>query len=183
MWHVLAAEPGAVIGLGLREHITRERLREAALSGEIERLINWVEAHPGDTFYVEAGTIHAIGAGLTVCEIQQNSDVTYRLYDYGRRRELHLDHGVTVASCEPYYGRVRLPLDCDFFLTEELRWTGQHTYRSAGPGEHFLIVLEGSGTMEGEAFTAGEVWSVPENAAFAVVPSEPVRVLRTKPPV
>src|SRR6476660_7140505 len=91
MWHILAAEPGAKIAAGFREPITGQRLRESALSGEIEQLLEWFEARPGDTFFIPAGTVHAIGAGLVLCEIQQHSDLTYRLFDYGRRRELHLD--------------------------------------------------------------------------------------------
>ena len=93
MWHILRAEPEAKIALGLRERVTPERLREAAQSGEIMELLNWVPARPGDTFFVPAGTIHAIGGGLALCEMQQHSDITYRLYDYGRPRELHLEHG------------------------------------------------------------------------------------------
>ena len=91
MWHILAAEPGARIAAGFREPITTDQLTAAALSGEIEDLLAWFEAMPGDTFFIPAGTVHAIGAGLVLCEIQQHSDVTYRLYDYGRPRELHLD--------------------------------------------------------------------------------------------
>src|SRR5271165_3300984 len=90
MWHVLAAAPGARIAAGFREPVSAERLRAGALSGEIEELLAWHEARPGDTFFIPAGTVHAIGAGLTLCEIQQFSDITYRLYDYGRPRELHL---------------------------------------------------------------------------------------------
>ncbi len=94
MWHILAAEPGAQIAAGFRESITPEQFREAALSGAIEQELQWFDARPGDTFFIPAGTVHAIGPGLALCEIQQNSDVTYRLYDYGRPRELHLAHGV-----------------------------------------------------------------------------------------
>ncbi len=93
MWHILAAEPGAKIAAGFRVPITEQKLRESAVSGEIEELLEWFEARPGDTFFIPAGTVNAIGAGLTLCEIQQWSDVTYRLFDYGRPREMHLDEG------------------------------------------------------------------------------------------
>src|SRR6266849_1343486 len=83
MWHVLSAQPGAKIAAGFREAISEQRLREAALTGEIVDLLAWHEACPGDTFFIPAGTVHAIGEGLTLWEIQQNSDLTYRLYDYG----------------------------------------------------------------------------------------------------
>src|ERR1039457_1474079 len=77
MWHVLRADPGAPgVAAGLRESVAPERLRELALSGAIEEYLNWIEVKPGDTIFIPAGTIHAIGPGLVLCEIQQYSDVT-----------------------------------------------------------------------------------------------------------
>src|SRR3984885_6615466 len=102
MWHVLAAEPGARIVAGFRETVSLERLQAAALSGDIEDLLEEHPAARGDTFFLPAGTVHTIGAGLVLCEIQQHSDITYRLYDYGRPRELHLDHALAVTKCEPH---------------------------------------------------------------------------------
>jgi mannose-6-phosphate isomerase len=101
-WYILDAEPGATIGLGLRNPLTREELRRAALNGSIIDAIDWRPIQAGDFFYVPPGTIHAIGKGISLLEIQQNSDVTYRLYDYGRPRELHLDEGIAVSTLEPY---------------------------------------------------------------------------------
>ncbi|MGH9654009.1 MAG: class I mannose-6-phosphate isomerase, partial [Bryobacteraceae bacterium] len=92
-WYVLDAQPPGELAVGFREPLTPERLREVAQSGEIEQFLDWRKVSPGDLVFVPAGTVHAIGAGLTVCEIQENSDITYRLYDYGRGRELHLDDG------------------------------------------------------------------------------------------
>jgi mannose-6-phosphate isomerase len=105
MWHVLAAEPGAKVAAGFHAPISEERLRSASLSGEIEDLLEWHDARPGDTFFLPAGVVHAIGPGLTLCEVQQYSDVTYRLYDYGRPRELHLDQGVAVSRRGPHAAR------------------------------------------------------------------------------
>jgi mannose-6-phosphate isomerase len=101
-WLILDAEPGARLGLGLNRETSREDLRQAALDGSIEQLIDWKPVRAGDFFYVPAGTIHAIGGGLSLIEFQQNADVTYRLYDYGRPRELHLDDGIAVSRPEPY---------------------------------------------------------------------------------
>ena len=114
MWHILAAEPGAKIAAGFRQQITAQRLVEASRSGEIENLLEWFEAKPGDTFFIPAGTVHAIGAGLTLCEIQQHSDVTYRLYDYGRPRELHLDRAAAVSHLAPHAARVE-QASCTYF--------------------------------------------------------------------
>jgi mannose-6-phosphate isomerase len=101
-WYILDAEPDSVLGLGLKREASKDDLRAAAIDGSIEKLIDWRPIRAGDFFMVPAGTIHAIGAGISLLEFQQNSDVTYRLYDYGRPRELHLDDGIAVARAEPY---------------------------------------------------------------------------------
>ena len=101
-WYILEAERGASLALGLREAISPAELRRAALDGSLDQLMNWVPVAAGDFFYVPAGTIHAIGAGITLLEFQQNADVTYRLFDYGRPRELHVDDAVAVANLAPY---------------------------------------------------------------------------------
>lgn len=97
-WYILDAAPDAVIGLGPKRELTADHLRSAALDGSIEQLINWQSVRAGDFIFVPPGTIHAIGAGLSLLEFQQNVDVTYRLYDYGRPRELHLDAAVDVST-------------------------------------------------------------------------------------
>lgn len=102
-WLILAADPGAELGVGLNVETTREALRDAALGGSIVDLIDWRASKVGDFVYNPAGTIHAIGPGLTVVEVQQNVDCTYRLYDYGRPRELHLDAGLKVAHPGPVH--------------------------------------------------------------------------------
>ena len=101
-WLVLAAQPGATLAIGFDEPLGPEALRAAALDGSIEQLLTWFPVKPGDFFYIPAGTVHAIGPGLSLIEIQQNSDITYRLFDYGRPRELHLDVGIAVAQGGPH---------------------------------------------------------------------------------
>jgi mannose-6-phosphate isomerase len=96
-WYILEAEEGAKLGLGLRSALPAEAIRASALDGSIEDAMDWKSVAPGDFVFVPAGTIHAIGGGISLLEFQQNVDVTYRLYDYGRPRELHLDDGVAVA--------------------------------------------------------------------------------------
>jgi mannose-6-phosphate isomerase len=100
-WLVLTAEPGAKLAVGFEREVSPDEMRAAALDGSIEKLLAWHEVKPGDFIYLAAGTVHAIGAGLSLIETQQNSDITYRLYDYGRPRELHLDAGVAVADGGP----------------------------------------------------------------------------------
>jgi mannose-6-phosphate isomerase len=101
-WYILDAEPQATLGLGLKREVSSEELRQAALDGSIEELMDWRPVQAGDFFYVPAGTIHAIGAGISLLEFQQNADITYRLYDYGRPRELHLEEAIAVARPGPY---------------------------------------------------------------------------------
>ncbi len=156
MWHVLRAEPDAKVAVGLRERITADRLREASLSGEIVDLLNWIPARQGDTFFIPARTIHAIGAGLAICEIQQISDVTYRLYDYGRRRELHLDKAMEVSYLEP---REDVLDDCPYFRMERLDVNGSVT-RPARSASTVYIPIFGEGTIAGQRFQAGEAWEV-----------------------
>jgi len=161
MWHILAAEPGAKIAAGFREPITEQRLRESALSGEIENLLEWFEARPGDTFFIPSGTVHAIGAGLVLCEIQQHSDITYRLFDYGRPRELHLDEGVRVSRLGPHSARQSaregILVSCPFFTTEKI-CLKERLCLETFDFSHTVIFLEGSGEIGGQPARAGEVW-------------------------
>ena len=101
-WYILDAAPGAEIAIGFLESIDADALRAAALDGTIEQRLAWHPVSAGDFFYVPAGTVHAIGAGIALIEIQQNSDVTFRLYDYGRPRPLHLDESLVVAVRDRY---------------------------------------------------------------------------------
>ena len=101
-WLVIDAEPGATLGIGFDKPVDAETMRKAAQDGSIEQMLTWHAVKPGDFFYIPANTVHAIGGGCSIIEVQQNSDITYRLYDYGRPRELHLDEGMAVARGEPY---------------------------------------------------------------------------------
>lgn len=192
MWHILRAEPGAAIAVGLKREISRGSLREAAVSGEIESLLNWVPVQPGDTVFVPARTIHAIGAGLALCEIQQQSDITYRIYDYGRPRELHLDRGIEVASLSTHPGKsIPSPLAegewrlaaCPYFVTDRIELASPRRFSPAGRESQILIVLEGSGKLGRSAFGPGQAWLVPPEADdFLIQPDSETRLLRTYVP-
>lgn len=134
-WLVLDAEPGATLGIGTQRSLSDEDLRAAALDGSIEALVDWKPVQRGDFFYIPAGTVHAIGAGVSLIEVQQNADITYRLYDYGRPRELHLDAGVAVSKAAPYDGSLHRKIDfaVDQMLTD---------------GPHFRLVLTGGGPID-----------------------------------
>src|ERR1043165_535113 len=100
-WYVLSATPEAKIALGLKRRISPDQLRQAIGDGSIADLIVWQAAHPGDATLIPAGTIHAIGAGLVIAEIQQRSDATFRLFDHGRGRELHVEDALAAANAGP----------------------------------------------------------------------------------
>lgn len=175
-WVVLAAEPHAVIGIGMREVMTREDLRASALDGSIEDKLFWKAVKTGDVFYSPAGTIHAIGPGLTLIEVQQNVDLTYRLYDYGRPRELHLDEGIAVSNPVPYVapfvpieaskGRLILA-DGPAFVLEHWARSGQG--RLTGDGKTlWLVPIKGGGAIDGAPFKAGSNWLVEGEAELAL---------------
>lgn len=105
-WYVLHAEPGAQIGLGLKPGTTKAEIELAIREVRMEQLLNWIDVRAGDIFYVEAGTVHAIGPGSVIVETQQNSDTTFRLYDYGRPRELHIEQGLRATKEQTRAGRV-----------------------------------------------------------------------------
>lgn len=153
-WYVLDSQPPGEVAAGFREEITPERLRGSALSGEIEQLLDWRKVEPGDIVFVPAGTVHAIGAGLTICEIQENSDITYRLYDYGRPRELHLDDGVQVSNLGSHQAAAKpTPItewrdqlvECAYFRIERFRVPGRLRFAGQNPYYILLICIEGEG--------------------------------------
>ena len=192
MWHILQAEPGASIALGFKDTTTEEQVRLAALSGDIEQMLEWVPVSVGDSFLNPVGTVHALGAGMVVCEIQQNFPVTYRLYDYGRPRELHLEQALKVARCGSHPGKTmpldlpgggRQLIDCEYFAAEEFTYGAPLEYQPAPNRYHLLIMLEGTGEIAEQPFGPGQLWRVPEGGdSFVIRPEQTVRLLRTYVP-
>jgi mannose-6-phosphate isomerase len=174
-WWVLWAEDGATIGLGLRQMLSPEALRAASLDGSIEGLLDWRPARSGDHVYSPAGTVHALGPGLSVIEVQQNRDVTYRLFDYGRDRELHLDAAVAVARPEPFEperpprdlgaGRTVLAEDRAFVLE---RWQGARASAVRAGAPVWIVPIAGGGTIGGERLEPGGVWRVTGETALSL---------------
>ena len=139
-WLVLDAEPDARLAIGFERDVTPDEIAAAAQDGTIESLLTWHPARPGDLFYLPAGTVHAIGPGLSLVEVQQTSETTFRLYDYGRPRELHLERALAVASGTPY-----------------------------GP-EHKRSIAEGQVLVDGPHFRLDRVTGVPDAATCAAYP-------------
>lgn len=167
-WIILDAEPDATIALGTHEPVDADTLRQAALDGSIETLLDWKPVKAGDFFYAPSGTVHAIGAGITLIEIQQNSETTYRLYDYGRPRDLHLEDGVAVADARPFVaapmpGKVapgrNLLVEGPKFVVE--RWPGGARHVTMPDGvTGWLVPVRGSGEVDGLGWQAGECIAV-----------------------
>lgn len=164
-WLVLKADPGAELGVGLAAETTRARLHDAALDGSIVNMIDWRPAHADDFVYNRAGTIHAIGGGLTVVEVQQNIDCTYRLYDYGRPRELHLEVGLSVSELaprpDPRDGRVtasenRLLVDGPHFRLLHLSGPDAAAFLPRESADFTFTPLSQGCSMAGETVRLGE---------------------------
>lgn len=178
-WLVLAAEADSTIALGTKANMSASELRAAAEDGSIEHLLDWRRVVPGDVIYSPAGTVHAIGAGITVLEIQQNLDLTYRLYDYGRPRELHLDEGVAVSVAVPFatpthaetLGHEReILVQGHKFVVERWRWHGQKRVSLPAGVSAWLVPVSGSGTIDAMPWRAGECWSFDSRCTLACDP-------------
>jgi mannose-6-phosphate isomerase len=172
-WVILDAEPDATIALGTKRVASREELRADAIDGSIEQLVDWKPVKAGEFYYSPAGTIHAIGAGLTIIEIQQNVDLTYRLYDYGSDRELHLDAGVPVSDPVPFE-KPPIPGDagngryifCEGgkFVAERWSWTGTRQL-DLGKTPGWLIQVAGSSSVDGIMVPAGDCYLIEGGAS------------------
>jgi mannose-6-phosphate isomerase len=179
-WYVLEAEPGATVGVGLKPGVGQEEVAAAVAEGTMESLIEWVPVSVGDMLFVDAGTVHAIGPGVVLLETQQTSDVTYRLYDYGRPRELHLEKGLQALKKETAAGKVAPRVMDGFIRLIEQKYfvvdrfdavAGELTVAMDGPG--CLVALAGSGVVR----WGGEVVELkPAQAIVAPAGSGPVTV-------
>jgi mannose-6-phosphate isomerase len=190
-WLVIAADPGATLGIGFREPLSAGAMRAAALDGSIEKLLVWHPVEPGDFFYIPANTVHAIGAGISLIEVQQNADITYRLYDYGRPRELHLDEGIAVANGEPYdpalrshvpeRGTVELA-DGRYFLLHRLEGEPDAALRERYAGPLLVIPRQGTAEVDGQVLGPGTCGLASSLAGVRFDPSGQCLIARPKGP-
>ena len=176
-WYVLAAQPGAQVALGFKSGTTKREVEAAIRETRLEGLMNWMNVHPGELIYVDAGTVHAIGPGVVMVETQQNSDTTYRLYDYGRPRELHVNEGLAAMREQTGAGKVaRLDagdgvanLVCSpCFLVEKHIVRKPHSFkpRNGKSSMEVLVALDGCGVVEIDGmkpvtFAKGEAVIIP----------------------
>ncbi len=173
-WLVTAAEPGATLAIGFREKLDKQRIREAALDGTIEHLLDWREVQVDDFLYVPSGTVHAIGPGLTLVEVQQNTDVTYRLYDYGRPRVLHLDDAMKSIRPLPHPPELRRTIDPErgrllvdgpyFSLVQTVGTPGSELDGLGGAVQ--VLPLSGTCKISGAVVSAGQAGWAPKLEAI-----------------
>jgi mannose-6-phosphate isomerase len=208
MWHAVSANPGATLLLGLIPEVDRAKFQLAIKQGGLETFFERLPVSTGDTFYVPSGTPHTIGAGMILCEVQQNSDLTYRLNDFhrvdarGNPRELHIEKGLAVIDFDHRKGGkvppVALPstngtkkyllVACPYFVTERWDLSAQH-YANSDPARfELLVILSGRGTIQWSgrscSYRQGECWFIPANLGeFSVVPEIRTSILRTYVPV
>jgi mannose-6-phosphate isomerase len=191
-WYALEAEPGAKVAAGLKSGTTLEQVREEIAAGTLEASLNAVPIERGDMVFVDAGTVHAIWPGSILLETQQNSDITYRMFDYGRPRELHIEKSLEATKFGTHAGKVaprRLPdrtvlIEAEYFRVEEIAMGGSRTSRSRtslslrGAGESaglsYLFAAAGVGRISGSGF---EPVDLPARGIVAVPASSPEFVL------
>ncbi len=206
-WYVAHAEPGAQIALGLKAGVTRAQFEEAIHHQRAEELLNWVNVFPGEMIYVAGGTVHTLGPGSIIVETQQQSDTTYRLYDYGRPRELHLREGMNVLKEKVASGKVirpaptqidgtrnrRAPLVASsYFVVEMFDLKEPQDFRtsteSGKDSVQIVVVVEGCGTVEARGMEAvtlakGDAVVVPASIGkFRVRPQWTVELLKAALP-
>lgn len=160
MWYIIDAEPGAFLYYGFKHEISKEEFVQRINENSLLQVLNAVEVQKGDVLFIEPGTVHAIGKGILLAEIQQNSNVTYRIYDYGRvgadgkKRDLHIEKALAVTNRIPIvrngssYPHIA---DCDYFTVDKLNLDGNLTYRVQGSVDESsflsILILDGQGTI------------------------------------
>ena len=164
-WYVLSATPEAKVALGLKRRLTSQQLRHAIDDGSISELVAWQGVCAGDAIFVPTGTIHAIGAGVVIAEIQQRSDVTFRLFDHGRERELHIENAIAVADPGPLDSRAepaqlsdtrRLLTSNSHFTFERIDLAPKSTWWLEAKEETWLLVVGGHARAGALDLAAGD---------------------------
>lgn len=206
MWHAVSASAGAQLFLGLKPGVNEKKFREALASRTLENLFEAQSVQTGDTFFVPPGTSHSIGPNMVICEVQEYSDLTYRVYDFGRLdahgrpRELHIEKAIAVTSFgKPAVGKV-IPLQlsadgvtrsllaaCRYFATE--RWECSAKCKIPVDPDRFelIVILEGAGSLawpdSAARYHRGECWLVPASQGHIdVLPETETSLIRTYVP-
>jgi mannose-6-phosphate isomerase len=206
-WYVARAKPGAQIALGLKPGVTRDQFAKAISETEAENLLNWINIYSGEMIYVAAGTVHTLGPGSILLETQQQSDTTYRLYDYGRPRELHLERGLAAVKEKVASGKVIRPapielsgshsrqsqlITAPYFAVDMFELNSPHEFEthddSGKSSAQIIVVLEGCGNIEVSGtepvtLVRGDAVVIPASTStFRVRPQWAVELIRAAVP-
>jgi mannose-6-phosphate isomerase len=177
-WYILSATPEARVAVGLKRHLTPQQLRTSIKDGSIAGLAQWRSVRRGDVIFVPAGTIHAIGAGITLAEIQQHSDATFRLFDHGRQRELHEERAVAVSDAGPAQTQAVARRLSDerwvlianpHFVLERINLPANSTWALTADREIWMLVIEGLARIGATNTTVGDVIFVEADHAIIEV--------------
>ena len=185
MWYVVEADEGAGLYMGLERECDPDEFAAAVADGSVEKLLSFKEVKRGDVYFIPSGTIHAIGAGVVIFEIQQNSTLTYRLYDYMRRdkdgnlRELHVDKAMKVSLLEPYKESVFDKNDesligtCEYFETRKYKLNlSKITFDVETDSFLSITCVGGNGKIEDEKISLGDTFFIPAGAGEITVDGE-----------
>jgi mannose-6-phosphate isomerase len=195
-WYVLDAERGATVALGLKPGTTKDAFEQAIRENRAEELMNWIPVHRGELIYVDAGTVHAIGPGSVLVETQQNSDTTFRLYDYGRPRELHIEQGMQALKEKTNAGKVWRTSNEGYdrlvaspcFVVDRLALSKEQTFAGTPESAQCIVATQGAAVIEaGNAapvlLTCGECVVIPASVGeFRVRPQWSIEFLRAALP-
>jgi mannose-6-phosphate isomerase len=195
-WYVLQAEPDAQVALGLKPGTTLEEFESSIRENRAEELLNWIGVSAGDMIYVTAGTVHTIGGGMVLVETQQASDITYRLYDYWRPRELHIKDGIASIKLNSHAGKVvrnsagdpNMLMRSPFFQVEKFKLREPLHASVSRESPHIVVAIDGAGMIESAgmepiSFTKGEAVVVPASVpAYTVSPQWELEVMRMSLP-
>ena len=195
MWYVVDAEEGAGLYMGLERECGKDEFAAAVADGSVESLLSFKKVRQGDVYFIPSGTIHAIGAGVVIFEIQQNSTLTYRLYDYMRRdkdgnlRELHVDKAMKVSLLEPYK-EAKFDTDdasvigkCEYFETRKYQLNFTKKCFNVEKDSYLSITcVKGEGTIEGEKIGLGDTFFIPAGAGEITVDGN-LEIITVKTPM
>jgi mannose-6-phosphate isomerase len=189
-WYILSAIAGAKVAVGLNYPRSATELRTAIMDGTIANIVHWHPVHQGDVVFIPAGTIHAIGAGIVLAEIQQHSDATFRLFDYGRQRELHIDNAVAVATAGPREtqspperlsdARTALAVN-SYFALEQIDLAPGSVWMLDAPRETWLLAIEGHAQLGSTRLSLGDAAFLQADRADIEVGADGLKALLAYP--
>jgi mannose-6-phosphate isomerase len=189
-WYILSAFPGAKVAVGLNYPRSAAELRTAITDGSIVNIVHWHPVQQGDAIFIPAGTIHAIGAGIVLAEIQQHSDTTFRLFDYGRQRELHIESAVAAATAGPRkpqsppkrWSAERLILTANpYFALERIDLAPGSVWRLDAPKETWLLAIQGHAQLGSTTLSPGNAVFLQTDHADIGVGADGLRALLAYP--